>query len=139
MIKKIVDVYEALKSILPSTYLTPSLAFFENEAALIKNTKIKGVKQNESLYAVVDPETLTINLPLSIQITYVNSKNQEHTKTVQFNKLESEEIALVLAHELGHIYYGERYGYDHPKYLDEKLMDIFALRWVKKMKKKKLL
>lgn len=138
-LKRVLDLYSCIKEMLPSTYPRPSLAFFENEATLIKNTKIKGVKQDENLYAVVDPETMTINLPLKMKFTFTNAKGHEYRKTVQLNRMEDEEIASTLLHEIGHLYHGERYGYDHPKYFDEGLQDRFAARWLKKMKKGKLI
>jgi hypothetical protein len=136
-LKKILDIYDIIKEVLPSTYPRPSLAFFQDEATLIKNTKIKGVKQNENLYAVVDPETMTINLPLKMKFTYTNAKGHEYRKVVQLNKMEDEEIAMTLLHEINHLRAGERYGYDHPKYFDEFACEEFAKRWVKKLKRGK--
>lgn len=138
-LKRIIEIYDIIKIVLPSTYPRAQLAFFEDEQSLIKNTKVKGVKKDENLYAVVDPDTLTINLPLKMKFVYTNSKGEDYRKTVQLNKMDDEEIALTLLHECGHLYSGQRYGWQSKEYFDEARQDIFAKRWWKKIKKEKLL
>ena len=137
-LKRIIDIYETVKSKIPGTYPRPSLAFFENEEIMLKNNKMR-VNKDENVYAVVNPETYTINLPLSMTFEYTNSKGEDYTKTFPLNKFSDEEIAHTLLHEIAHLYFGERYGYGSKQYSDEKGCDRFADRWVRKMKASRLI
>ena len=138
-LKRILEIYDLIKSILPSTYPRASLAFFESEEHMLKHSEEITPEEDENVYAVVDPETLTINLPLKMEVKYEDDNGEIYTKTVPINKFSDDEIILVLGHELGHLYYGKRYGYNSKQYSDEKLCDKFASRHLKKIKKRKLL
>jgi len=137
-LKRVLDIYELIKMELPRTYPRPKLAFFEDEESMLKNNRMR-VKKNENVYAVVNPETFTINLPLNMALEYTNSKGNDYTKTVPINKFSDEEIAHTILHEIAHLYFGERYGYESKQYSDEKGCDRFANRWVRKLKKDKLI
>ena len=138
-LKRILEIYDLIKSILPSTYPRASLAFFESEEHMLKHSEEITPEEDENVYAVVDPETLTINLPLKMEVKYEDDNGEIYTKTVPINKMSDEELALTLLHECGHLYHGNRYGWNSKQYSDEKLQDVFALRWLKRMKKKKLI
>lgn len=137
-IKRVYNLYEIIKAELPSTYMFPKLAFFQDEKCMLDNAGLEQ-KENENVYAIVDPDTNTIHIPLRMNFIYINSKGEDYSKDVSINKFDDCEIAHTLLHELGHIYYGERYGYNSKKYNDEKACDVFAYRWVRRLKKRKLL
>lgn len=137
-LKRIISVYEIIKERLPSTYPRPKLAFFEDEECMLTNhPEVRG--KDESVFAIVDPETWTIHLPLKMTFTYISAKGNQYESVVPISSLSSEEIALTILHEIGHLYFGERYGYRSKQFSDEKLCDIFAARWTRKLKKDKLL
>jgi hypothetical protein len=134
------ELYDLVKSVLPSTYPVAQLAFFETEEHMLKHSDGITPEEDENVYAVVDPETLTINLPLKMEIKYKKEDDDEiYTKTVSINKFSDEQIIETLLHECGHLYYGSRYGWGSKQYSDEKLQDAFAKKWLKKMKKAKLI
>lgn len=138
-LKKIIDIYNIIKDRLPNTYPRPKLAFFEDEDCMLDNNNELKKKEGESFFAILNPETLTINLPLSITFKHTNRRGITHNNKILLNKMTSEDIAEVLLHELGHVYAGERYGYNSKKYIDEDYCDKFANRWVKILKQEKLL
>lgn len=137
-LKRVIYIYSVIKDRLPTTYPRPKLAFFEDEECLLTNTKMKK-KENESIYAVVDPDTWTINLPLSMKFEFTSALGNKHFNSVSITKLSDKEIAQTILHEIGHLYAGERYGYNSKKYSDEKYCDRFAERWWKILAKEKLL
>ena len=137
-IKRIYGIYDVIKKELPSTYIFPKLAFFQDEKCMLDNTGLEHT-EDESVYAVVDPDTQTINLPLEMTFIYTNSKGEDYDKKVSINKIDDYEIAHTLLHECAHIYFGEKYGYNSKQYSDEAACNSFAIRWLKKFKQKKLL
>jgi hypothetical protein len=137
-LKKTYDVYNIIKNRLPSTYPRPTLIFFEDEHCMIKYNKIR-VKEDESVYAIVDPETYTISLPLKMTFEYVKPNGDKYFNVVPINKVSEIEIAQVILHEIGHLYGGEKYGFDSSQYFSEQYCDRFANRWVKILVKEKLL
>jgi len=137
-LKRIIEIYSVIKTRLPKTYRFPKLAFYEDEESMLANNEMKKLAE-ETVWAIVNPNTLTIGLPLSISMEYVNRWGEDKQRNILLNKMEEEKIALILLHELGHIYAGERYGYDSKQYSDEKWCDAFAMRWVKVLKKDSLL
>lgn len=138
-LKRIIEIYGIIKKRLPSTYKFPKLAFFEDEESMLANNKLKKLADEENVYAVVNPSTLTISLPLSMSLEYTNRWGNSARRTTLLQKMDEEELASVLLHELSHVYFGERYGYDSKQYSDEKACDAFAKRWVRVLKKEKLL
>lgn len=138
-LKRIIDIYNIIKDRLPTTYPRPKLAFYEDEECMLACTDIKKEKDESTVYAVVDPETWTINLPLKLTIEYISAKGEEYSNSVPMNKLSDEDIAHTILHEIGHLYAGERYGYGSKKYSNEKYCDRFAERWIKILRKDNLL
>jgi len=137
-IKRIHDLYNLIKDRLPSTYPKARLAFFENEEHMLERENMK-VGADESVYAIVDPDTSTISLPLKMTFEYTAKDGQIYNKVVSIDKISDEEICHTLLHESFHLLMGERYGYSSKQYSDEKGCDKFGERWVKKMKKEKLI
>ena len=136
-LKKIYDIYNAIKERIPSTYPRPKLAFFEDEECMLINNKLKR-KSDESVYAIVNPETYTINLPLSMTFEY-GGPSGTFNKSVPINKSSVQDIAHTILHEIAHLYFGERYGYESDQYSDEKACDRFADRWLKKLEEEQLI
>lgn len=138
MIKRVIKIYDVIKKRLPSTYPIAKLVFYQDEECLlIHNSEVKR-KKDENIYAIVDPDTLTIHLPLEMIFEY-DIRGQTITRTTKINQVSNEEIAHTLLHECAHLYFGERYGYNSKQYSDEKKCDQFADRWVKILYKENLL
>jgi len=128
-LKRILDIYEVIKKRLPKTYPRPKLAFYQDEECMLDNHKVRKYS-HESVFAVVDPSTNTINLPMKITLsTDLDDKVVE--KTILINRQAEIEIAEILLHELAHMYAGYRYGWSSDQYFDEKYCDRFAIRWLK--------
>ncbi len=137
-LKRVLDIYDIIKNRLPSTFPQPKLAFYQDEECLLDNTE-ETKKEDEVIYAVVCPDTNTINLPMNLTIEYIKENGETFTKNVPITKQTDYEIAHTLFHELAHLYFGERYGYNSKQYNDEKKCDNFANRWIRVFKKEKLL
>lgn len=138
-LNRITDLYEIIKNRLPKTYPRPKLAFFEDELCMLENTKMKKEKDIANVYAVANPNTTTINLPMKMDVQYTNKAGQEITKTVPIIKQEEVEILDTLLHEICHFYLGEKYGYDSKQYFDEDRCNAFAKRWAKIFLNEKLI
>jgi len=137
-LKRIIDIYDIIKDRLPATYPRPKLAFFEDEDSMLDNNDLPR-KEDETVYAIVNPNTYTINLPLSMVLEHTGRSNKTIQKTVPLNKFIEKDIALTLLHEIGHLYAGERYGYNSKQYGDEKYCDKFAERWCRVLIKERLI
>jgi len=136
-LKRIYNIYDIIKERLPKTYPRPKLAFFEDEHCMLTNNHVRP-KKGESVYALVSPDTYTISLPLSMTIEYIKSNGIVCSKTTSISKESDENIAHTILHEIGHLYAGERYGYDSKQYDDEKYCDRFADRWLRVLIEEKL-
>jgi hypothetical protein len=133
------EIYDIIKDRLPSTYPRPTLAFYEDEQTLSNNMRMK-LADDTNLYAVCDPETNTVMMPMNMTFTYESLGPTGNLKRrVPINKMDEEEIAATLLHEIAHLYFGKKYGYSSKQYSDEQACDRFAYRWVRKMVKEKLL
>ena len=137
-LNRIMDIYEIIKKRLPSTYPRPKLAFFEDEESMLDNTQMEKIEE-ENVYAVVTPDTTTINLPMNMQMEHTNKAGELIKKKVPITKETDYSLAHTLIHELAHLYAGERYGYGSKKYNDEQYCNNFAARWIRVLKKEKLL
>lgn len=137
-LKRVIDIYNIIKDRLPSTYPRPKLAFYEDEQSLLQNMRIK-IKQGDNIYAVCDPETNTVMMPLSMTFILTNVRGKETEKLTPLNRMDDESIADTLLHEIAHLYAGNKYGFHSKQYFDEDYCDSFARRWVKKLKKERLL
>lgn len=137
-LKRIINIYNVIKERLPGTYPRPKLAFYEDEESLSQNMKIK-IRKGDNLYAVCDPETNTVMMPLSMTFISINLRGKSVEKVTPINKMEDAEIAETLLHEIAHFYAGNRYGFGSKQYSDEAYCDKFARRWIKTLKKEKLL
>jgi len=138
-ITRAIEIYQIIKDRLPSTYPRPKLAFYQDEQSMVRNNDLKEREEDEIVYAVVNPETNTISLPLTISFEYIKKNGESITKYQKITKMSDEVIASTLLHELSHLVLGERYGYDSKQYNDEDHCDRFADRWLKKLIKEKLL
>lgn len=110
-IKKIININEAIKRVLPKKYPRPKLVLYEDEENMLEVNQIK-----ESAFAVYDPYFKTINIPIK--------------DTLELSDID---IAKLLLHEYHHAIQGDRYGIESKEYTDEKACDKFACRWVKKL------
>jgi len=137
-LKRVMDIYNIIKERLPGTYPRPKLAFFEDEESLSQNMKIKIVK-GDNLYAVCDPDTKTVMMPLSMTFISTNLKGQDVEKAKPLNRMDDSEIADTLLHEIAHLYAAQRYGWQSKQYHDEAYCDRFARRWVKTLVREGLL
>lgn len=137
-LKRVMDIYEIIKKRLPRSYPKPKLIFFEDEECMLNNHKEIIKQQGESVYAIMDPETCTISLPLKMAMAYRISSGSVENE-ILLTKLSDREIAINLLHEIGHFYAGERYGFNSKQYSDERYCDNFAYRWVRILYKEKLL
>lgn len=138
-LKKIFDIYNIIKERLPSTYPRPELAFYENEESMLKNTDVKKAANESNVYAVVNPNTETIHLPLNMTIEYTKNSGETYQKIQSISKVDADEIAGVLLHEIGHLFFGEKYGYDSKQYSDEDACDSFGKKWLNRLKREKLI
>lgn len=138
MIKRVLHIYKIIQKRLPKTYPSPSLAFYQDEKCLMRNHIDVTKKNDESIYAIVDPDTYTIHMPLKMSFEY-NINNSMITRDVKINQVSDKQIALVILHELGHLYFGKRYGYSSKQYSNENMCDQFAYRWFRVLKKEQLL
>jgi hypothetical protein len=138
-LKRVIDIYEIIKERLPSTYPRPKLAFFEDEKCLLDNTDTTMEEDEANVYAVINPDTDTINLPLSMQMEHTNKAGDIIVKTVPITKQSDDEIAHTLLHEIAHAYFGEKFGYSSKQYSDESACNAFASRWIRVLRKEKLL
>jgi hypothetical protein len=137
-LKRVIDVYEVIKNRLPKTFPRAKLAFYETEQCMIDNADITK-EEDETVEAVVMPDTETIGLPMNITIECEDKNGETVSKVVPITKQTDEELAFLLLHESGHLVMGQRYGYSSPQYNDEKKCDAFARRWLKVLKKEKLI
>lgn len=137
-LSRILEIYDILKQRLPKTYPRPKLAFYEDELSLSQNMRMR-LEKDKSLYAVCDPSTNTIMLPLNMTFIVENKVGIDVEKNVPLNKMNDYEIADTLAHEIAHLYFGKKYGYDSKQYSDEDECNRFAARWVNVLKKERLL
>lgn len=140
-LKRIMDIYEIIKNRIPKTYPRALLSFHENESCMLINTDTSKEEDEITVFAVANADTNTINIPLKLTIEYENKKtNETVSKEVSFTQqLTDEEIAATLLHEIAHLYAADRYGKSSKQFNDEKYCDQFANRWVKILKKEKLL
>ena len=138
-LKRVIDIYNTIKERIPSTYPRPKLAFYEDEECMLACTDTKKDKNESTVYAIVDPETWTINLPLRLSFEFTSKKGETHINKVPLTKLSSDDIAHTILHEIGHLYAGERYGYRSKQYSDESYCDRFADRWLGIINQEKLL
>lgn len=138
-LKRVIDIYEIIKERLPSTYPRPKLAFYEDEECMLDNTDTKMDKDEVNVYAIINPDTDTINLPLTMQMEHTNKAGETIKKKVPITKQSDDEIAHTLLHEIAHAYFGERYGYSSKQYSDENACNTFAARWIRVLCKEKLL
>ena len=132
-LKRVMELHDIIGDRLPSTYPQTTLAFFEDEKSLSKNMRVD-VEKNENLYATADVETNTIMMPMSMTFIY----GPKNIKTIPLNKMDKAEIADTLLHEIAHLFFYKKYG-ESKQYRDENACNIFARRWVKILKKEKLL
>jgi hypothetical protein len=138
-LKRVFDIYEMIKKRIPQTYPRPKLAFYEDEDCMLDNTRTTKGEDELTVYAVVDPDTATINLPMNLTFEHINKHKEVVIKKVPITKQTDEEIANTLLHEIGHLYAGDRYGYKSKQYSDEQYCNNFASRWVRVLRKEKLL
>lgn len=134
-IEKILELYETIKSRLPSNYPRPRLVFFEDDIQMAEYHKFK-MEKNEILYGTYDGKE-TIGIPLTVYKEF-DYKSGSKLKNVSISS-DMDYLAVVLLHELAHAYYGKKYGNPSKQYDDEAGCDKFAYRWLNKMKKEKLL
>lgn len=137
-LSRIFAIYELIKERLPNTYPKPKLAFYQDEQSMVISNSLKE-DRDETVYAIVNPNTNVISLPLQIAIKHTKKNGESIIKYQKIHKMSDEDIAHSLLHECAHIYAGERYGYDSDQYNDESYCDRFAARWLKKLAKEKLL
>lgn len=128
-INKVFRIYNKIKKRLPYDYPRPMLVFFTDQDDIRDFFKIKDI--DHEFYAVMEPQTGTISIPLFFYTTAADGKKN-------FISLEEEKIAFVLLHEIGHFYALDKYGFGE-KYNDENYCNRFARRWVRKMKKEGLI
>jgi len=138
-LKRVIDIYDIIKERLPSTYPRPKLAFFEDEACMLDNTDTELNIEDANVYAIINPATSTINLPMSMQMEHTNRSGEVIIKSVPITKQSDYEIAHTLLHEIAHAYFGEKHGYSSKQYSDESACNIFASRWIRVLYKEKLL
>lgn len=136
-LKRIIEMYEIIKDRIPKTYPRPRLAFYEDEDSLADDNDIK--KDYINLYGVSDPDSNIIKLPLTMNLEYIDKNGNIKTEKTPITEMDEYEIIHTLLHEICHFYAGEKYGYNSSKYSDEKYCDSFAIRWMGKLKKEKLL
>lgn len=136
-LKRVLDIYDIIKTRLPSTYPKPKIAFYEDEES-IANSYFDGEREDGNLLGACDVYTNTIIIPLSLLI--VEERNGETiTKKKLWHRKSNKDIAEILLHELCHAYYAERYGKQSKQCYDEAACDRFAVRWAKKLIQEKLL
>ena len=135
----VISLYEIIKSRLPKTYPRPKLAFFEDEQCMMENTGVTKDGDDENVYAVITPQTETINLPMKMLVEMENKAGETIKRWIPITKQEDYEIIHTLLHELAHNYFGERYGYESKQYSDERACDEFAYRWMRVMLKEHLI
>ncbi len=137
-LKHIIDIYNVIRDRLPKTYPRLRLAFFEDEDCMLDNNEMIK-KEDESIYAILNPDTLTINLPLKMALKYIDTDGQIiSNKVVPITKFSIDDIAKTILHEFAHLYFGNKHGYDSKQYTDERACDKFANRWFAKLKQEKL-
>lgn len=137
-VDKIFSIYKLIKDRLPTTYPRPKLAFYQDEQSMIISNDLEE-SDTETVYAIVNPNTNVISLPLKIEIRHAKRDGTTITKHQKLDKMSDRTIAFNLLHECGHIYYGEKYGYNSEQYSDELACDKFADRWLKKMMSENLI
>lgn len=137
-ISRVIKIYQLIQDRLPSTYPRPKLVFYQDEQSMVAGNNLKE-KDDETVYAVVNPETNIISLPLTIEFEHKKRNGEKIVKHQKLSRMQDDVIAHTLIHECGHLYAGERYGYDSKQYNDEKYCDRFAERWIKRLKRDGLL
>jgi hypothetical protein len=140
-LKRILDLYDVIKNRLPKTFPKALLSFHENESCMLINTDTCKETDEATVFAVANADTNTISIPLKLTIEIKNKKTGEILdKQVSFTQqLTDDEIANILCHELGHLYAANKYGKNSSQFNDETYANSFANRWVKILKKEKLL
>ena len=135
------DLYEVIRSRLPTTYPQALLSFHQDEDCMLVNTDTSKADDEATVFAVANADTNTINIPLKLTIEYQNHKtNEVLNKEVSFTQqLTDEEIANTLLHELGHLYAAQKYGKCSKQFNDEGYADGFARRWVKRLVSERLI
>ena len=140
-LKRIMDLYEIIKQRLPSTFPKALLSFHESEDCMLINTETSKADDESTVFAVVNADTLTINIPILLTIEYENHKTKETlSKEVSFTQqLTDREIVSILLHEIGHLYAAQKYGKTSKQFNDEGYADEFARRWMRLFRKEKLI
>lgn len=137
-LNRIITIYDIIKDRIPKTYPRPKLGFFEDEQSLSQNMRVK-IEKGHNLYAVCDPTTMTVAMPMNMKFIYTTVRGKDVSKITPLNKMDDEEIAQTLLHEIAHLYFGQRYGYHSKQYHDEVGCDRFANRWVRVLKRERLI
>lgn len=138
MIKRVIKLYNIIVERLPSTYPTAKLVFYQDEECLLEyHSEIKKI-DGESVYAIIDPNTNTIHLPLQMTFEY-EIRDRVIKREVKISQVSDKELAHTILHEHAHLYFGKKYGYDSKQYDDEIKCDQFADRWIEKLVKEGIL
>lgn len=137
-LKRITQIYGVIKDRIPESYPRPKLAFYEDQESLSENLKIK-MHAGDNLYAVCDPDTNTVMMPMNMTFTSTNTKGKSVSKVTPIHKVDDVFIAELLLHEIAHLFFGKKYGWDSEKYCNEEECDRFARRWARKLTEEDLL
>jgi len=92
-ILKIIEVYNIIKSNLPSTYKIPKLAFFEDEESMLLNNELKKSEDESTVYAIINPNTLIISLPLNMSVEAIDKNGNIKYKNILIHELNKKVIA----------------------------------------------
>lgn len=110
-----IKLYEDIKDKLPKTYPKPALSLYEDVDSMVES--FGGSDEDmDNLYAFFDANANTISVC------------KVHIKT-----LDKSDLVKIILHELGHAYYGSRYGYHSKQFFNEEMCDKFACRWANKV------
>ena len=148
--KKIIKVYNIIKNRLPKTYFIPKIKIYKTVYSMLKaeakergktykqiksryNTYLKQTKESKYNYIKTKYDTSpslkrkTREKCLSIQALSSSPIKINLQNTIGFNL---QALIFLLLHEIGHHYY---------KNPTEQLVDKFAIRWIKRLLKEKII
>lgn len=111
---------------MPARYPKPRLVVHESPESLVT---FMGDAPHAFRHANAFPAGLVLGMADA-------ERNAIHIPFTTIVSEDRDTLLDVLLHEIGHLYQAHRHGAGSPRYLDERLANSFARRWLKRLRRK---